>query len=98
MAADDLFFLRTGEETRPFVQVRLLGDGDSVAAEASISDPSASGTGAKDDFARRGDLPSVLREARDHALLKGLDLRIELNEHSWPKELGILGNADASGD
>lgn len=91
MAADDLLFMRTGDETGPFVLVRLLGGTPNPRAEAALSGGAA---GEEAGFQASGDLASVLRDAQEHALLQGLDLRIELDGHSWPEDLGILGNVD----
>jgi len=96
MAADDLFFLRTGEETGPFVLVRLTGGSGTPQGSAALEgEPVAGGDG----FRTEGDLAEVLREAKDHALLNGLDLRIDLDGQHWSDTLGILGNsAAANGD
>ncbi len=91
MAGDDLFFLRTGEESRPYVLLTLLGEGSDLRGEASL-EGSDGGEGTGDFQPIAGDLASALRDANEYALLKGLDLRIELNGRTWPEGLGILGN------
>jgi hypothetical protein len=90
MASDDLFFLRTGDETSTYVLVRLGGGEGALRAEATL-EGEADGEGVTFETLR-GDLPSVLREANEFALLNGFDLRIDLNGQDWPAELGIIGN------
>lgn len=90
MASDDLFFLRTGDETSAFVLVRLLGGDGTPQAEASLEKADAPDDAAISGL--RGDLPMVLREANEFALLKGYDFRVDLAGHDWPAELGIIGN------
>ncbi|MBB3950778.1 hypothetical protein [Aureimonas jatrophae] len=91
MASDDLFFLRTGEETTPFVLVTLQGDGSNARGEATlVGTPEGEATGELP--AGAGDLTTTLRDANEYALLNGLDLRIDLNGRQWPADLGILGN------
>ena len=91
MAADDLFFLRTGSEERPFVLVRLLPGDDQLQAETSLEGPDEQGQDG--DFqAITDDLITVLRDASEYANLHGYDLRIDLKDQSWPEGLGILGN------
>ncbi|WP_182422150.1 hypothetical protein [Aureimonas sp. ME7] len=97
MATDDLFFLRTGEESRPFVLVRLIGGRGKLRGSASISGPTA-GQAPADEINLNGDLPDVLRDAQEHAMLHGLDLRIALDGNEWPEELGIIGNVERPGD
>lgn len=95
MAADDLFFQRTGEETRAFVQVCLKRGPNRLDGVATMSGPMTSGS--DDALEITGDLPSVLREAQEYAMLNGLDLRIALDGNTWPTHLGILGNVDQAG-
>ncbi|WP_062016116.1 hypothetical protein [Aureimonas sp. AU4] len=91
MASDDLFFLRTGEETKPFVLVTLQGEGSSVRGRASLVG-TMEGEATGELPAAESDLAAALREANEYALLNGLDLRIDLNGREWPEGLGILGN------
>lgn len=90
MAADDLFFLRTGSEAGAFVLVSL-GETEPIDARAHLEGAGTDGDGAPLDLS--GDLPSVLRDATEYALLNGYDIRIELNGRTWPEHLGVIGNA-----
>ncbi|ALN71146.1 hypothetical protein [Aureimonas sp. AU20] len=90
MASDDLFFLRTGDETSTYVLVRLIGGEGALRAEATL-DGAAEGEGVEFET-MRGDPPTVLRDANEFALLNGFDLRIDLAGNEWPAELGIIGN------
>jgi hypothetical protein len=89
MAADDLFFLRTGTETGPYVLV-TLGSHEPIDAKAHLENADAGGT--REGLDLSGDLPDVLREANEFALLNGYDMRIELNGRTWPEHLGVIGN------
>lgn len=91
MSRGDLFFLRTGEETKPFVLVTLGGEGSRLSGEARLVG-TVPGEAGPDFSAIHGDLAEALRKANEYALLKGLDLRIDLAGRTWPDDLGILGN------
>lgn len=93
MAGDDLFFQRTGEETRPFVLVRLRKASGDLEGVATIEGPQADGVD-RSGVDMEGDLGDVLRDAQEHAALTGLDLRVDVDGNEWPPHLGILGNAD----
>ncbi|WP_336741348.1 hypothetical protein [Aureimonas altamirensis] len=91
MAADDLYFLRSGSEDRPFVLVKLVPKEGSLAATAVLMGVEDDGL-PQNGLDLSGDVQTVLSEASEYAMLNGYDLRIELNGQEWPEELGIIGN------
>lgn len=91
MTADDLYFLRSGSEDRPYVLVKLVPIEGRLAANALLRDPDDDRL-PQDGLDVSGEIESVLREANEYAMLKGYDLRIDLNGQEWPEKLGIIGN------
>ena len=91
MAAEDLYFLRSGSEDRPYVLVKLVPGDNGLAAEAVLMGPEDDEP-LQDGLDISGEAQTVLREASEYAMLNGRDLRIELNGQEWPEELGIIGN------
>lgn len=91
MAADDLYFLRSGSEDRPYVLVKLVPGDNGLAAEAVLMDPEDDER-PQEGLDVSGEAQTVLREAGEYATLNGHDLRIDLNGQEWREELGIIGN------
>lgn len=92
-AETHLYFPLMGNETSAYVKVRLFKDGQRDGAEATVE-----GSGAEDltfEYPARGEPLTVLRDARDFAAGRGLDVRVELDGVEWDSDLGVLVDSKA---
>ena len=88
-AENHVYFRRTGSESHGFVLIRLLEVDRQLRAEASIAGPMTEGAD-QGDMPLLGEPHGVLRNAREAAAVRGLDVRIQLDGVEWNPELGSL--------
>ena len=86
---NQVYFPITGDETHGFVCVRLYSEAGVLRAEASVEGPMTESADYR-DVPSAGDPHEVLRDVRDVAGVRGLDIRIKLDRVDWDPELGSL--------
>lgn len=88
-AENHVYFPLTGTESHGFVCVRLFSEAGSMRAEASIAGPMTADAD-NESMPFSGEPHQVLRQVRELAGLRGLDVRVKLDGVDWDPELGSL--------